>query len=74
MTIKAALPHGPQDAREHVLGDGAARRPIAAATHLPRHDRPADRVLGAVVGRIDFQIKQAGEQRGPLAVEVCTNR
>ena len=70
MTIKAALPRGPQEAREHELGDGTARRPIAAATHLARHDRPADRVLGAVVGRIDFQIKQAGEQRGPLAVEV----
>ena len=45
MTLKAALPRGPQDAREHVLGDGAARRAIAAATHLPRDHRPADRVF-----------------------------
>jgi hypothetical protein len=34
MTIEAALTCGPQNAGEHVLGDGAARRPIASPIHL----------------------------------------
>ena len=58
MTIKAALPRGPQDAREYGLGDGAARRTIAAATHLPRDHGPADRVFSPVVRGIQVQVKE----------------
>ena len=49
MTIEAALSCGPQDAGEYVLGDGAARRPVASAVHFPCDDRPADRVFSAPV-------------------------
>src|ERR1700680_810509 len=70
MTIKATLPRGPQDAREHVLGDGAARRAIAAATHLTSDHRPADRVFSPIVRGIEIEIKEKGKQRRPLAIEV----
>ena len=70
MTIKAALPRGSQDAREHVLGDGAARRAIAAATHLTSDNRPAYRVFSPVVRSVDIESKEKGEQGRPLAIEV----
>jgi len=74
MTIKAALPRGPQDAREHVLGDGAARRAIAAATEFTGDDRAADGVFGTPVGRIVRGIKQEAEQRAHSRSRCRTNR
>ena len=70
MTIEAALPCGPQNAGEHILGDGAARRPIAAAVHFAGNDRPSDRVLGPPVRGIQVESKEKGEQRRPLTIEV----
>ena len=70
MTIEAALPGCPQDAGEHVLGDGATRRPIASTIHLAGNDRPSDRVLSSPVRGIKVEIKEKGEQRRPLAIEV----
>jgi hypothetical protein len=70
MTIKAALPRRPQNAREHVLGDGAARGAIAAATHLTSDNCPAHRVFSPVVRGIEVEAKEKCEQCRPLAIEV----
>ena len=70
MAIEAALSCGPEDAGEHVLGDGAARRPIAAAVHFAGNDRPSDRVFSPPVRGIEVESKEKGEQRRPLAIEV----
>ena len=70
MTIEAALSGGAQDAGEHVLGDRAAGRPVAATADVAGDHRPTDRVFSAPVGRIGRECKQEREQRLSLAIQV----
>ena len=70
MTIEAPLPGRAQDAGEHVLGHGPARRSIAAAAHLAGDDRPANRVFRTPIRGVGREGKQEREQGVPLSIQV----
>jgi hypothetical protein len=56
--VKAALVGGPQDGREDLLPVRYASGAIAAAAHLARDDRRAQRLFGAPVGRVELGSKR----------------
>jgi hypothetical protein len=70
MRIEAALAGGPQDARQHLLSDGASRGPIATTADLPCDHGAPERLFRTPGGGVTAQIKQKREQRIPFAIQV----
>lgn len=69
--IEAALVGGAQHARENLLTPRAARRAIAAAAHLARHDSRAQGLLGAPVGGVECRLEEEAEDGVVLADEMA---